>query len=197
MVGKKRLDNLKFCIEDILKNNIEGAIVECGVWRGGASMFARGVLEANDAYRWLYMYDSFKGLPKSTMLQDLVFDYRHVNDYLGVSQYEVYKAFRQYGFSLWNTVCKAGWFRDTLPKHDCPIAVLRADGDMYESTWDILYNLYPQVSKGGYIIIDDYMIDTCKQAVQDYFGRIGQTMPTLISIDADEKEGGAVYFQKQ
>jgi len=70
-----------------------------------------------------------------------------------------------------------GWFRDTLPAAPIErLAVLRLDGDMYQSTMDTLVNLYPKVSQGGYVIVDDYgAIPACRQAVNDYRAANGIT----------------------
>ena len=77
-----------------------------------------------------------------------------------------------------------GWFKDTLP--NAPIeqlAILRVDGDMYESTMDALRPLYPKLSVGGYLIIDDYgAIPACKAAVEDYRSEHGITEP-IVEID--------------
>ena len=65
--------------------------------------------------------------------------------------------------------CLEGWFKDTLPTvADRTWAVIRLDGDMYESTMDALTNLYPQLSPGGFLIVDDYGFEPCRQAVADY-----------------------------
>ncbi len=79
-----------------------------------------------------------------------------------------------------------GWFCDTLP--NAPIeklAILRLDGDMYTSTMDALKNLYPKVSKGGYVIVDDYYSwPACHKAVHDYFDQHALS-PKIIRIDGD------------
>ncbi len=65
MIGLKRLDNIQFCIESVLSNNIQGDLIEVGVWRGGASIFMKAVLAANRAIdRRVFVADSFEGLPK-------------------------------------------------------------------------------------------------------------------------------------
>jgi O-methyltransferase len=78
--------------------------------------------------------------------------------------------FERYGLLDGQVEFLPGWFKDSLP--DAPIekiAVLRADCDMYESTFEVLTYLYPKVSAGGYVIIDDYgVLPKCKAAVDDY-----------------------------
>ena len=64
---------------------------------------------------------------------------------------------------------RKGWFKDTLPTvADRTWAVVRLDGDLYESTMDSLTNLYPGLAVGGYVIIDDYIWDNCRAAVDDF-----------------------------
>ena len=67
MIGQKRLDNLQFCIEQVIKDGIPGDLIETGVWRGGASILMRAILKAyNVVNRSVYVADSFQGLPKPT-----------------------------------------------------------------------------------------------------------------------------------
>ena len=189
MVGKKRLDNFKFCIESVLSNSVPGVIVECGVWRGGSSIFAKGVLTANGADRNLYLCDSFEGLPKSVLRQDQAINWTRSGDYLGVALETVKDNFSRHHLLDEKVKFLKGWFKDTLPKFpEDKIAVLRCDGDMYESTMDILNNLYPKVQTGGFVIIDDWTIPCCQLAFKDFFGA---KMPEIIKIDVD-----SVYFKK-
>ncbi len=86
-----------------------------------------------------------------------------------VSLEEVRKNLKAY--DLLDEQCEflKGWFRDTLPTAPIQqLALLRLDGDLYESTMDALTSLYPKLSVGGFVIIDDYTIGQCRQAVQDY-----------------------------
>ena len=67
-----------------------------------------------------------------------------------------------------------GWFRDSLPAvADRTWSLVRLDGDLYESTWDCLVNLYPRLSPGGFLIIDDWVLPPCRAAVNDYRARFG------------------------
>ena len=83
-----------------------------------------------------------------------------------------------------------GYFCDTLKNLKEPIAILRADGDMYSSTMDILDNLYSHVSPGGYVIIDDYSLPPCAKAVTEFLDR-HKIKADLVKIDND-----AVYWKK-
>lgn len=184
MIGVKRLDNIRFCIESILRDKVPGDFVETGVWRGGATIFMRACLEALEdpqqaALRHIYACDSFQGLPKSNPLlhpADAQEDLSNIS-FLAVSEEEVQENFRRYGLLDERVHFVKGWFRDTLPTlRNKPWSLLRLDGDLYESTINALENLYPSLSPGGYVIVDDYgCLDCCKQAVLDYRAREGIT----------------------
>jgi O-methyltransferase len=175
MIGLKRLQNLQDCITDVVEKNVEGDLIETGVWRGGATIFMRGVLKAlGDRGRIVWVADSFAGLPKPSpelYPADKGADFYLSNDVLGVSLEEVKGNFARYGLLDEQVRFLKGWFKDTLP--NAPIerlAVLRLDGDLYESTMIGLRSLYPKLSIGGYVIIDDYApaIPGCMQAVNDF-----------------------------
>jgi hypothetical protein len=84
-----------------------------------------------------------------------------------------------------------GWFRDTLPKAPIKqLAVLRLDGDLYESTMDALVPLYPKLTPGGFVIIDDYNLSMCEKAVHDYRKKMGIN-EEIIPID-----DAGVYWRK-
>lgn len=183
MVGVKRLDNLQALIADLLARVIPGDLVECGVWRGGASIFMRGVLVSMGAgHRTTWLYDSFRGLPKPTDPTDI--DLSMMDHYLGVPLETVKDNFRAFGLLSENVRFVPGWFNDTVPYAEVErIALLRLDGDMYESTMVALTSLYPKVSIGGYVVIDDFgAIEQCKQATRDFRERNGITSP-MIQID--------------
>lgn len=172
MIGLKRLDHLQNCIERVLRDNVPGDFIETGVWRGGACIFMRAMLAAYQVTdRRVFVADSFEGLPKpdaKAYPQDAG-DTHHCLSFLAVSQTEVAENFRKYGL-LDDQVCFVkGWFKDALP--NAPIsrlAVLRLDGDMYQSTIEVLNALYPKLSAGGFCIIDDFALKGCQQAVLDY-----------------------------
>jgi len=173
MIGLKRLDNLQTCIESALQEDVPGDLIETGVWRGGASIFMRAVLKAHGVKdRRVWVVDSFEGLPPPApdKFPEDEGDKLHIYEELAVPLEEVKQNFSRYGLLDDQVEFLKGWFRDTLP--EAPIqslAVLRLDGDMYESTMDALVNLYPKLSPGGYCIVDDYgAVPACKQAVHDY-----------------------------
>lgn len=173
MIGMKRLTSLQNCVETVLADDVPGDLVECGVWRGGACILMRAVLAAyGDETRTVWLADSFAGLPRPDVEKykaDKGLRLDLFSGILGVSEAEVRANFERYGLLDEQVRFLPGWFKDTLP--DAPIdriAVLRLDGDLYESTIQALDALYPRLSPGGYCIIDDYNIAACRQAVAEY-----------------------------
>lgn len=184
MIGEKRMANLQFCVEDVLKNDVPGDFIETGVWRGGACVFMRGILAAYGVQdRTVWVADSFEGLPvpdADKYPEDVEADW-HMYDELAVGLEEVQATFNRYGLLDDKVEFLKGWFKETLS--EAPIeqlAVLRLDGDLYESTMDALSSLYPKLSVGGYLIIDDYSLPMCRQAVADYRDEHGITEPIQV-----------------
>jgi hypothetical protein len=173
MIGLKRLDNLQACVEDTLANDVPGDLIETGVWRGGATILMRAILRAHQVSdRRVWVADSFQGLPPPQP-EEYPYDKGsslHTFQELAILLAEVQGNFERYGL-LDEQVCfLEGWFRDTLPLAPIDrLAVARLDGDMYESTMDALVHLYPKLSVGGYLIVDDYgAFRSCREAVHDY-----------------------------
>ncbi|MEN1935700.1 TylF/MycF family methyltransferase [Paenibacillus sp. 102] len=194
MVGRMRMDNLQMCMETVLNENIEGDFIETGVWRGGACIFMCGFLKVHGIEdRKVWLADSFQGLPAPNEIKyprDKGAGF-HTFDYLRVSLEQVQGNFQKYDLLDGNVRFLQGWFKDTLPIAPIDkLAILRLDGDLYESTMDSLTNLYDKVSKGGFIIIDDYALPTCEPAVTDFRRERNITEP-LIRID-----NHAVYWRK-
>lgn len=191
MVGIKRLQNLQYCVNEIAKNQIEGDFLEAGVWRGGASIFLNALNQVFcDAQKTIWVADSFEGLPKSSLDQDKKYDFT-IYDELSVPLEQVKKNFEKYNLLTPNVKFIKGWFKDTLPNLNVKkLSLLRMDGDLYESTMDILNNLYHKVSIGGYIIVDDYCLDCCVQAITDFRKRHNIT-DEIKTIDWT-----GVYWQK-
>lgn len=188
MVGIKRLDNLQHCVESILADGVPGDLVETGVWRGGASMFLKCVLQAHgDATRTLWLADSFAGMPApkpGTYAADADSPDLTNENYLAVSLEQVQANFRRFGLLDERVKFLKGWFCDTLPNSPIEkISLLRLDGDLYESTMDSLRALHPRVSRGGYVVVDDYRNwVACQKAVDEYRAQHGIRAP-LVSID--------------
>jgi O-methyltransferase len=188
MIGMQRLTSLQQCVETVLAEDIPGDLIECGVWRGGACILMRAVLAAyGDETRCVWLADSFQGVPRSDPANykaDKGIRADFAAGILGVSEAEVKANFERYGLLDDRVRFLPGWFKDTL--HDAPIdriAVLRLDGDLYESTIQALDALYPRLSPGGFCIVDDYLaVKACEQAVTDYRAEHGITAE-IVDID--------------
>ena len=194
MIGAKRMANIRTLAETLIRDQIEGDFIETGVWRGGASIFMRAILLAYGIKdRRVWLADSFEGLPKADAEKypaDNFVDFSSI-DLLKVSLEVVQENFSQLDLLDDQVKFLKGWFKDTLP--NAPIkqlALLRLDGDMYESTMDALNALYPKLSPGGYVIVDDYVLPCCKLAIHDFFKSQGID-PELVTIDEY-----SVYWRK-
>lgn len=198
MIGKLRMENLRMVCSDVIENSVAGDFVETGVWRGGACIYMRAILKAyGDTQRTVWVADSFAGLPEpdgATYDKDKG-DKHHTVEVLAVSRAQVEDNFRVYGLLDGQVQFLQGWFKDTLPQAPIEnVAVLRLDGDMYESTMDGLTSLYHKVSPGGYIIVDDYhAVAACKSAVHDFIAEHAATE----TVEIKEIDGTGVYWQRQ
>lgn len=195
MIGLKRLDNLQYCIETILNEEIDGDFIETGVWRGGACIFMRAILAAYGIEnRKIFVADSFEGLPKPDVIKypidkDSVY---HNNTYLAVSQNEVENNFKKYNLLDNQVVFLKGYFKDTLAQAPIEkLSILRLDGDMYGSTMESLEYLYPKLSTGGFCIIDDYGLPPCKSAVIDYRTKHS------INLEINKIDWSGIYWRKK
>lgn len=181
MVGVNRLRNLRDLYEKVRVENIPGDLFEAGVWKGGASIYLRGLLEAfGDSSRCVWVADSFSGFSKVNFKGNLAdsdqkwFKYRD----LEVTLEEVKRNFAKYGFADAQVKFVEGLFEQTLPNLEVnSISILRADGDLYTSTTAILENLEPKVAPGGFVVIDDLSLASCREAVDDYREKLGISSP--------------------
>jgi O-methyltransferase len=195
MIGLQRMDNLRFCIESVLRDDIPGDLIEAGVWRGGATIFMRAALKAHgDTSRTVWVADSFEGLPAPNVSRYPADrgDAHHTVSELRVGVEQVKHNFRRYGLMDDQVKFLVGWFKDTLPSAPIDrIAVMRLDGDMYESTIQALEALYPKLSVAGYCIIDDYgLLPGAKRAVHDYRTAMG------IGDEIVDIDGVGVFWRK-
>ena len=195
MIGFKRLTNIENCLRTIKEDGIKGDLIETGVWRGGAVIFMKAVLnelEISDKKVWVA--DSFQGVPepKKKFAIDKL-SKLHKQRILKVSKEEVENNFRQYELLDDQVKFIEGWFDETLPKAPIEkLSLLRLDGDLYESTIIALESLYPKLAIGGFIIIDDFnAFQFCKKAVLDY--RLANDInETMIEIDKE-----AIFWRKE
>ena len=195
MVGMVRLNNVQECVLDVFANKVPGDFIETGVWRGGASIFMTGAMKAyGETDRLMWVADSFKGLPKPaegdhpTDTGDPLYKFQD----LAVPLETVKDNFRRYDLLNDQVRFLPGWFEDTLPEAPVEkLAILRLDGDMYSSTMVALESLYPKLSAGGYVIVDDYSaLESCKQAVDDFRAKNG------IEDPIKQVDWAAVYWQR-
>jgi O-methyltransferase len=172
MMGLGALDNLHACLDDVVADGIPGDVMEAGVWRGGGCIFMRAhLLVHGETDRKVWVADSFEGLPKpSGRFEADAKDTLWQSEYLAVSEEAVRDNFRKYDLLDDQVVFLKGFFSDTMPTAPVErLALLRLDGDMYESTYVVLKHLYDRLSPGGYVIVDDYgMLEGCDKAVHDF-----------------------------
>ena len=187
------LENLR--IADKFVNSQKGDIVECGVWRGGMSA---GIAELLGDNRKYFLFDSYEGLPKAKEIDgDAAIKWQ--NNPKGNFFFDNCKAEMNFAQTAMTTTgCQfeliKGWFNETLPlfNHSDNIALLRLDGDWYESIYDSMKYLYPLVKKNGLIIVDDYYAwDGCSRAIHDYLSSISSLSRIKCS------ENGVCFIVKQ
>ena len=194
-LGQKRLDNIQYCVESVIRDKVPGDFIETGVWRGGACILMRAILKAyGDETRTVWLADSFEGLPRPDAIKypadagDLHYAWSEV---FAVSSEEVKENFRHFGLLDRQVRFLEGWFKDTLPSAPIQqLAVLRLDGDMYEATMEALENLYDKVCRGGYVIVDDYYLPPCAKAIHDFRGT------RSITDEIQDIDGRGVFWRR-
>ena len=192
MIGLKRMDNLQGCIETVLRDGVPGDFIETGVWRGGACILMRAVLKVHNVDdRDVWLADSFRGLPPPSLEIDRGYDLSG-HRYMAVGMEAVRDSFRRFDLLDEHVKFLQGWFKDTLPSSPIKrLAVLRLDGDLYESTMDVLTSLYDRLSPGGFAIVDDYHTwPNCRRAVDEFRAQRG------ISDPIQEIDGSAVFWRR-
>lgn len=177
MVNRIRLRNIRDLIQDAVQSGVPGGFAECGVWRGGASIYARACLPPE---RPVWVCDSFQGFPADE-------PEAHWASYklLVVSQAEVMGNFEKFGLTE-NVDFVAGFFANGIPRVG-ELCCLRIDSDSERNARDILTALWPKLSVGGYLICDDYLPGV-KRTFEEYLGY----SPKLEPIDH-----WAFWFKKE
>lgn len=182
MIGLDRLDDLQSAVESLVADGIEGDLIEAGSWRGGATILMRATLDSlGSTERTVYVCDSFQGFPTQDdefFPEDPKLAPLDEIDFLSAELEDVRANFARFGCDQGVEFVK-GFFEDTLPAlPPRSYALVRLDGDTYEATWLGLETLYPQLVRGGYIVIDDYsFIDACRRAVDDFREQHGIAEP--------------------
>jgi hypothetical protein len=195
---------------EMMDNQVEGDFVECGVAMGSQiGAFQLALVDRGSTDKKIWAFDSFEGIPLAGEFDDQqagIGDITHdkfapIEERLvssGVTAHSlesVVKNFMMWELPIHNVEFVKGWFQHTIEptsKRMGKIAILRLDGDLHESTLICLEHLYPRVSKGGIVIIDDYALTGCRIAVEQYFKSIKKKFPEMISVDGH----GVVYFKK-
>jgi O-methyltransferase/8-demethyl-8-(2,3-dimethoxy-alpha-L-rhamnosyl)tetracenomycin-C 4'-O-methyltransferase len=185
MVGLTRLDDLQRCVESVVRDGVEGDLIEAGVWRGGASILMRATLDSLGEERTLWLADSFEGFPEP---DEEAFPADHERDlsrfdFLSAPVDEVRGNFARLGLDH-GLKFVPGFFDETMPGlRGGTWSLVRLDSDTYEGTRLALDSLYPGLSTGGHLIVDDYhLLPECQRAVDDYRSEHGIEEP-LESID--------------
>jgi predicted O-methyltransferase YrrM len=196
MTSPERMYSLHRAVEYLVKNNIQGDFVECGVWKGGSSMVMAKALMQHGQRRKLYLYDTYEGMAEPTST-DRDLDGNPAAELLDQSDKSVshsvwcYSALDEVKSNLQSTGYDSdsiffvkGKVEDTIPATiPGPIALLRLDTDWFDSTYHELVHLYPLLVKGGILIIDDYgHWQGARKAVDQYFNE-NHIVPMMYRID--------------
>ena len=202
MIGKERVNNFRAAIMEVNRNGIGGGIAEFGVWRGGAMIMAAAVMKDRNQQqpliqRDLFLFDAFASFG----------EYGPAENFLAVSLEDVQKNMELFGFGADsndphnnnnnNIHYVKGLFSDTTKAwidRDDPIAVLRVDGNFYESYQDVLYAMYENVPVGGIVIFDDVYHHNHREVMQCWKDfKSDQGLPEdLVQIDS-----GSAWFRKR
>lgn len=196
MCGEQSVSQLLEALETVHKEKIPGNFIETGVWRGGLPLIMRAFLQSvGDKERKVYLADSFQGLPDDLTdpMDKVAHKLLEPIQHLATSRKQVEAGFDFFGLKDEQVIFLEGWFKDTLPKlGDQQFAIARLDGDYYESTRDAIVELYPKLSVGGYLIVDDYNLPVgCKRAINEYREMNGIT-ERIIKINKQ-----AIYWRKE
>jgi O-methyltransferase len=194
--------------KELIEKGIKGCFVECGVGAGAQIAAMKVACEELNSTKTIYGFDSFDGIPLAGEYDDeqpgigaikhdkmLPERDRLISSGITVhSKENVLNNFAHFDLSTDNVFLIEGWFQDTLPAirpKIFDIALLRIDGDLYESTMCCLQNLYDKVVEGGIVILDDHALAGANKAVSDYFG---DNMPDIKPVDGG---GGVAFFIKK
>jgi O-methyltransferase len=182
MTSIERVYALRESVKYIIRHNVPGSIVECGVWKGGSMMAVAKTLLELETERDLYLFDTFEGMPPPTAVDvdlygvqaDVLLKTNPMTPAIAPFE-EVCRNMYSTGYNPARINLVRGKVEDTLPRAaPGEIALLRLDTDWYQSTLHELVHLYPRLIKGGILIIDDYgHFVGSKKAVDEYFQKNG------------------------
>lgn len=184
MATFERMASLWQQVRYLDRAGIAGDLVECGVWKGGSAgmMALAHRATADPPRRTLHLFDSFEGLPEPSAEKDGAKAARYTGDCIGTLDENRRLLEQRLGYPAELLHYHAGWFEQTVPAAAPglgPIALLRLDGDWYDSTRICLEHLYPKLVRGGVMVVDDYgHWEGCRKAVDEYLHRLGE--PVLL-----------------
>lgn len=196
MIGLSGLDNLERCAHRVFADGVPGDFLEAGVCHGGASIFLRALQVAyGEDERTTWVADSFAGVPPPTHAVDLEHELDLSEErvpWMAAGIDAVRDNFDTYDLLSDNVRFLPGLFAETLPHAPVEqLAILRIDGDLYESTRDALEALYDRVSDGGYVIVDDYgCLEPCRLAVDEFVAARG------LDVEINQVDWTRVCWQK-
>lgn len=193
----------------VLSDDTLGSFVECGVAAGVHPGIMHYCMRFSGKYRKVYLFDSFEGVPRATR-EDIPTDDHPGDDfrkYIGnelatpgviettgitaVSLHEVKDRMSRWGADEKDLVYVPGWFQNTVPKADTgPLAILRLDGNLYESTKVCMEHLYEKLAPGGFCIVDGWRLAGVKRALVEYFK---DDIPEVTEIPGGD---GPVFWMK-
>lgn len=209
MGGVHAMWNVAELVEKVLSEPVAGDFVETGVWKGAMGILARKLFDAaGDQTRTVWGMDSFAWLPPPSKMyakdaNDIHYTYMKRNPVLRVSLADVVHIYRRFGINVRDesqrTKLVKGFFNVTAPavaRQIDQIAILRLDGDMYQSTWEVLIALYEKVSLGGFVIVDDYGLRGANDATDDFRTCAGITSPLVFFLPKNSPYPGKAYWTK-
>jgi O-methyltransferase len=195
MVKTKNLVSLYTLARRVNEENLEGDIVECGVWNGGsAALMALAAKQTEkDRHRTIWLFDSFSGLPPPGPKDGVAENQHYFEGFNCGSLTKVAEVFRKLGLAMDDVCVQSGWFDCVVPNAAVDrISLLHIDADWYESVKVVLTYLYPKVVPGGFIVLDDYGYwPGCKRALDDFMAESKIVGITLVQVAPT-----GVYFQK-
>jgi hypothetical protein len=191
MTGPDKMYALIQAVRYVARHRIPGDVVECGVWRGGSMQaVARTLLAAGDTARDLHLFDTYEGMPPPSDRDLRRSDERSAEELLAEESREDSKVWAvatlddvKDGFSRLDYPAERvhfvkGKVEDTIPGHAPEqISILRLDTDWYESTRHELEHLYPRLSPGGVLLLDDYGYwEGAREAVDEFLEQSGERL---------------------
>jgi O-methyltransferase len=188
LVSREKLAALCRLIATLDRDRVPGAIVECGVFKGGAA-----AVMASEAggRRDLYLFDSFEGLPPPGAEDGALARQQFQPGWCASTVDDVRRAFTVAGASSARLHIVKGWFAETFPRTELPpIALLHIDADWYDSVRLCLETWYDRIVPGGYVVLDDYgRWEGCTRAADEFLRE--HRLPPL------ERTGSAGHYLRK